>query len=146
MTAFPVVIRATSTRTPAAFNETIDRLYTGALRMTKSVLIINGTGVGGATDPVPGAVIEYTITYNNLTSTGGTGSSGVTVSNLVITENGSTAPNNWGTTTTQVVGSATDTNSGTIGGDSAASTVLTDTVPTVAAGVTGTFKFRRLIN
>ena len=146
MTAFPVVIRATSTRTPGAFNETIDRLYTGALRMTKSVLIINGTGVGGATDPVPGAVIEYTITYNNVTSTGGTGSSGVTVSNLVITENGNTAPNNWGTTTTQVVGSATDTNSGTISGDSAGSTVLTDTVPTVAAGVTGTFKFRRLIN
>ncbi len=146
MTDFPVVIRATSTNTPASFNETIDRLYTGALRMTKTATVTNGTGVGGATDAVPGAVIEYTITYTNVTSTGGTGSSGVTISNLVITENGSASPNNWATTTTQVVGSASDNNGGVLTGDSAGSGVLTNTVPTLAAGVTGTFKFSRTIN
>lgn len=145
MTGYPVVLRATSTLTPSSFNETIDRLYTGALRMDKSTTITNGTGVGGANDPVPGAVIEYTITYTNVTSTGGSGSSGITLSSIVITENGSVAPNNWGTTTTQVVGSAADTNSGAITGDTANSTSLTDTVPTLAPGASGTFKFRRTI-
>lgn len=142
---FPVVIRSTSTLTPSAYNETIDRLYTGFLRMDKSFVVINGTGVGGATDAVPGAVIEYTITYRNLATTGGTDNSTLTVSNLVITEDGAVAPNNWATYTNQVVGSASDTNGGTITGDAANSTVLTDTVPSVAPQVTGTFKFRRVI-
>lgn len=146
LTGYPVVIRSTSTTTPAAYNETIDRLYTGALQLSKSSTVINGTGVGAATDPVPGAVIEYTITYTNITSTGGSNSSGLTVSNLVVTEDGNAAPNNWGTTTTQVVGSAVDSNSGTITGDTAGSTLLKDTVTTVAPQSTGTFKFRRTIN
>jgi hypothetical protein len=68
MSAYPVVIRTTSTTTPSAFNETIDRLYTGAFRMTKSSAVVNTTGVGGATDPVPGAFIDYTIVYTNITS------------------------------------------------------------------------------
>jgi hypothetical protein len=143
---FPVVIRATSTNTPANYNETIDRFYTGFLRMNKSALVINATGVGGATDAVPGADIEYSIVYQNISSTGGTNNATLTVSNLVITENGSVAPNNWASTTTQVVGSGSDTNGGTITGDSLGSTLLTDTVPSIGPGVSGTFKFRRRIN
>ncbi len=142
---FPVVIRATSTTTPGAFNETIDRFYTGVFLMTKSAVVINGTGVGAATDPVPGALIEYTISYSNLASTGGVGNLGLTLSSIVITENGNTAPNNWGTTTTQVVGSSADAG-GTITGDTAASTVLTDSVASLAPQASGTFKFRRKIN
>ena len=141
---FPVVVRSTSTLTPAASNDTIDRLYTGFLRMDKTQLVTNGTGVGGLTDPVPGAVIEYTIVYSNISSAGGTGSSILTVANLVITENGNVAPNNWGTTTTQVVGSSSDAG-GTIAGDSAGSAVLTDTIVSLAPQVSGTFKFRRVI-
>ncbi|MDQ6788112.1 MAG: hypothetical protein M3033_15010 [Acidobacteriota bacterium] len=142
---FNVVVRSTSTVTPSAYNETIDRLYTGFLRMDKSAVVINSTGVGAPTDAVPGAVIEYTIVYNNLATTGGTGNSTLSVSNLVITENGSVAPNNWAATTDQVVGSASDTRGGTIVGDAANSTVLTNTVPTLAPQQSGTFKFRRVI-
>ena len=142
---FDVVVRSTSTQTPAAYNETIDRLYTGFLRMVKTAPVTNGTGVGGANDPVPGAVIEYTMVYTNISSTGGTGNSQLTVSNLVITENGSTGSNNWGTTTTHVAGSASDTLGGTITGDVALSSVLTDTVTTLAPQATGTFKFQRVI-
>lgn len=142
---FPMTIRATSTNTPGTFNETIDRLYTGVLRMDKTAVVTNGTGVGGPTDAVPGAVIEYIIKYSNITSTGGTGNSGLTISNVVITENGNAAPNNWGTRTTEVVGSASDPN-GTITGDTPGSTVLTDTISTIAPGGSGTFKFRRVIN
>jgi hypothetical protein len=147
---FAVVIRATSTLTPAASNETIDRLYTGFLRMVKTATVINGTGVGAATDAVPGAEIKYVIAYRNLASTGGADSSSLTISNLVITENGNVAPNNWGTTTNQVVGSAVDTRGGVattagITGDAANSTVLTNTVLTLAPQASGTFEFRRVI-
>ena len=142
---FDVVIRSTSVRTPTAYNETIDRFYTGILRMDKTAIVTNGTGVGGATDAVPGAVIEYTITYRNLASSGGTGNQTLTISNLVITENGAVAPNNWASSTDQVVGSASDTQSGTIVGDAANSTLLTDSVPTLAPQTTGLFKFKRVI-
>jgi hypothetical protein len=145
LTPFQTVIRATSANTAANSNDTIDRLYTGFLQLTKTALVINGTGVGGATDAVPGAVIEYSITYTNISSSGGTNNATLTVSSLVITENGNNAPNNWGTTTDQVVGSASDTLGGTITGDAAASTVLTDSVATLAPGQSGIFKFRRTI-
>jgi hypothetical protein len=141
---FAVVVRSTSTLTEDAYNETIDRLYTGFLRMDKTALVDNATGVGGSTDPVPGAEIEYTIVYRNLSSTGGTGNIQLTVSNLVITENGNIEPNNWGTTTDQVVDSASDPD-GTITGDSVGSDLLTDTVPSLAPQASGTFKFRRVI-
>ena len=145
LTPFQTVIRATSANTAANSNDTIDRLYTGFLQLTKTATVINGTGVGGATDAVPGAVIEYSITYTNISSSGGTNNATLTVSSLVITENGNNAPNNWGTTTDQVVGSASDTLGGTITGDAAASTVLTDSVATLAPGQSGIFKFRRTI-
>ncbi|MDH3492677.1 MAG: hypothetical protein OEM82_03940, partial [Acidobacteriota bacterium] len=146
LTAYPSVIRATSTITPAAFNETIDRLYTGALRMTKSYTVVNSTGVGGATDAVPGAVIAYTIGYTNITSTGGTGNGTLTLSNIVITEDGNAAPNTWGATTTHIVGSAADTGGGSITGDSAGSSLLVDTIPTLAPQAGGAFSFQRTIN
>ena len=144
---FPVVVRAASTLTPTAFNETIDRFYTGFLRMDKTATVINNTGVGSTTDAVPGAIIEYAITYRNISaaSANGSGNGELNVSNLVITENGAASPNNWGATTDQVVGSASDTRGGTIVGDAAGSSLLTDTVPTLAPQQLGVFKFRRVI-
>jgi len=56
------VIQATSTVTAAASNKTIDRLYTGYVRLDKSANISNATGVGSATDSVPGAVITNSYT------------------------------------------------------------------------------------
>lgn len=145
LTAYDTLIRATSGLDNTKKNDTIDRFYTGFVRMTKSFVIDNQTGVGAATDPVPGAYIVYTIAYQNISASGGTGNSTLTVSNLVITEDGNASPNNWGTTTTHNVGSATDTN-GTITGDSSAtSTVLTDTISTLAPGASGSFVFKRTI-
>lgn len=142
---YAVTMRASSTNTPASTNNTINRLYTGFLQLGKTASVVeNNTGNGGPNDYVPGAVIEYVITYANVSSTGGTNNSQLTASNIVITENGNAAPNNWGTTTDHVVG-ATDSGSGVIVGDVVGSTLLTDTVTSLAPGQSGTFRFRRRI-
>ncbi|MCP9495503.1 MAG: hypothetical protein MSG64_13740 [Pyrinomonadaceae bacterium MAG19_C2-C3] len=143
--AYPVTIRATSTTTTGAFNETINRLYTGFLRLDKTVAVNNTTGVGTATDAVPGADITYTINYSNI-SVGGGDSDNVqlTASSIVITEDGNATPNNWGTSTLHVVG-ATDSRGGTITGDVVGSTLLTDSVPTLGANQSGSFTFKRKI-
>ena len=52
LTGFATVIRAMSTITPAATNDTIDRLYTGFIRLEKTVTVNNSTGAGGPNDPV----------------------------------------------------------------------------------------------
>ena len=143
LTAFNTVVRATSTVTPAASNNTIDRAYTGFIQLTKSVSVFNGTGVGGATDAVPGAIITYSVVYTNLsTSNGDANCVKLTASNLVITEDGLSAPNNWGTFTVNS-GSPADP-SGTVVTVSA--TAYTDTVASLPGGATGTFTFKRLIN
>ncbi len=143
-TGFDVVVRATSTNTPSAFNDTIDRVYTGFVRFDKTATVINSTGIGGATDAVPGADIEYAITYTNISSAGGSGNHVLSANNIVITENGSAPPSTWGTTTDHVVG-ASDTHGGVIVGDLAGSVLLTDTVATLGPGQSGVFKFRRRI-
>ncbi|MFV0389742.1 MAG: beta strand repeat-containing protein [Pyrinomonadaceae bacterium] len=146
LTGYDNVIQATSQIDNTKSNQTIDRVYTGFVKLTKTATVTNGTGVGAATDAVPGAEVKYEIKYENIATTGGTGNATLTVNNLVITEDGTAGSNNWGTYTSQKVGSASDTNSGTITGDSAGSTSLTDTISTVAAGSSGTFSFVRVIN
>lgn len=144
LTGFNTVIRSASTNTPASVNDTIDRVYTGFIRLDKTATVANSTGVGAATDPVPGAQITYAITYTNVSSSGGTNNSTLTANNIVITENGNAAPNNWGANTNHVVG-ATDTRGGTITGDAAGSSLLTDTIGALAAGQSGIFTFKRVI-
>src|SRR6185369_9917902 len=61
LTGYDSIIRVTSGNTPASNNRTIDRLYTGFVRLDKASSVSNSTGVGGATDPVPGAVITYNV-------------------------------------------------------------------------------------
>lgn len=146
LTSFDTVVRAASGLTPADTNDTIDRLYTGFVRLTKTVVVANGTARGGATDAVPGAVITFSVAYLNLASTGGTNCVTLNASNLVITEDGAAGANNWGTYTTHVASSATDSRSGTITGDgTTTSNLLTDTVASLLAGQGGTFSFQRLI-
>jgi hypothetical protein len=143
LTGFSAIIRATSTVTPAANNKTIDRAYTGFVQLSKSFTVANGTGVGAATDPVPGAVITYSIAYSNISSSNGDANCvKLTASNLVITEDGLAAPNNWGTFTTNS-GSPADP-----GGtpNTVNATKYTDTVLSVAPGASGTFTFKRSIN
>jgi hypothetical protein len=71
----------------------------------------------------------------------------LTLSGIVITEDGSALPNNWGTITTHNATPApNDTRGGTIV-LSNSNTKLVDTVPgTLAPGASGTFTFRRTIN
>src|SRR5919112_3892658 len=113
---FGVTVRATSALTPASSNDTRDNLYTGLLKLLKPSLVFNSTGVGGASDPVPGADIEYTVTYSNISvGGGGAGCVDLVASNIVISEDGSAAPNTWGATTTQVLSPApSDSNGGTV--------------------------------
>jgi len=156
LTGYDTLIRATSGNTPAATNDTIDRVYTGFIQLTKTATIVNGTGVGGATDPVPGAVIVYAITYQNVSSVGGgAGNVQLTASNIVISENGSAGSNNWAATTTMLLGAGldpSDTTGGTItdgvtnGAVTAATNFLKDTIASLAAQQSGVFTFRRTIN
>jgi len=151
---FGVTVRATSALTPAQSNDTRDNLYTGFLKLVKSVLVFNSTGVGGASDPVPGADIEYSITYSNVsTGGGGAGCVDLVASNVVISEDGNAAPNNWGTTTTMLLSPVpADSNGGTItdgntnGAITAATTFLRDAAGTVNPGASKVFAFRRRIN
>ena len=144
LTGYDTIIRATSGNTPAANNKTIDRLYTGFVRLDKAFTVANATGVGAATDPVPGAVITYNITYTNIsTSNGDANCVKLTASNLVITEDGLAGTNNWGTYTTNS-GSPSDSASGTVVTVSA--TKYTDTIASLAGGASGVFTFKRSIN
>jgi hypothetical protein len=144
LTGYDTIIRATSNTTPAANNKTIDRLYTGFVRLDKVFSVNNSTGVGAATDPVPGAVITYTVTYTNVsTSNGDANCVKLTASNLVITEDGLAVPNNWGTYTTNS-GSPSDSGTGTVVTVSA--TKYTDTIASLAPGASAAFTFKRAIN
>ncbi len=142
LTGFDVVIRATSSATVTAANETIDRLYTGFIRLDKSAAVVSGSG--NASVAAPGAEIEFAITYSNITTAAGVGNSLLTAYNLVINENGNATPNNWGQTTDHITG-ASDTQGGVIIGDREGSTSLTDIVTTLEPGQSGVFKFKRRV-
>ena len=144
LTGFDTVIRATSTITPTATNDTIDRLYTGFIRLEKTVTVNNATGSGGPNDPVSGAEIEFAVRYSNVSSAQGIGSSLLTAHNLVISEDGKASPNNWAATTDHVTG-ASDTQAGMIIGDRDGSSSLSDIITTLEAGQSGVFKFKRRI-
>ncbi len=141
-TGFDTVIRATSTATQTAANETIDRVYTGFIRLDKSVTVLNAES--GSSLANPGAEIEFAITYSNVSSASGVGNGLLTAHNLVISENGMSAPNNWGDTTEHIIG-ATDNRGGMIIGDHDGSRSLTDIISTLEAGQSGVFKFRRRV-
>ena len=148
LTGYDAVIRATSQTNTALTNDTIDRVYTGFVRLVKSAVVSGGIAAGGTsnTDAIPGAVITYSVVYTNISTVATGGSIGLTASSLVITENGNVAPNDWGATTDQVVNSASDATTGAvITGDSAGSSVLTDTIPSLAPQANGTFSFARTI-
>ena len=143
LTGYDTIIRVTSTATPGAFNKTIDRLYTGFVRLDKAYTVLNA-GVGQSTDPVPGAVITYNITYTNVSSSNGDANCvKLTASSLVITEDGLAGTNNWGTYTTNF-GSPSDSGSGTAAIVTA--TKYTDTIASLAPGASAVFTFKRTIN
>jgi hypothetical protein len=145
-----------------ATNATIDRVYTGYLKMVKESRVLAGTGPAvqgsdgtfSSTDkkPAPGNILEYRITYTNISEAqAGTGNLILNASKVVIVEDGtlSTAlgdkKNNWALDndgngqidTSNVTGSAADSGASTItffsgkpattsGADQTGTTVTTD--------------------
>ncbi len=140
LASFDTVIRATSTISPSATNETIDRIYTGFLKLDKSVRVLNST----ANAATSGAELEFAITYSNISTADGIGCALLVAQNIVINESGNAAPNNWGATTDHIVG-AYDSRGGLISGDRAGSTSLSDQIASLGPGLSGVFKFRRRV-
>jgi hypothetical protein len=117
--AFPVVINAFTGGTVAvapggevsvtgttASNKTIDKVYTGFIKMEKKTRILPGSGPAvvaadasfstASKTPAQGNIIEYQITYENISDKlVGTGNVILNATGLVITEDGTTT-NTWG--------------------------------------------------
>ncbi len=204
ITAFIDSTTPTGDPTGKPSNTTIDRVYTGFLRMVKQSRVLPGTGpaVGqgqgdftttpgaafdplanptGATvttsevprNPAPGNILEYRITYINIsTPQAGTGDIILNANNVVITEDGTTGSNNWALDndkngaidSSNIVGTAKDSGASTINflsgnpaskpaGDQTGTTVdadVTKYVDTVTGQVapnqSRTFGFQRKIN
>jgi hypothetical protein len=146
-----------------AKNITIDRLYTGFLKMQKEAQVYkieNGITTivspfsSSAPKAAPGEYIEYRINYSNISEAVPTGSNsvGLAASNINILEKGDIpGGNNWATTTTHKPNTAQDSN-GVIKYDNGASknsdTAIAeylDTVPTLAPGAFGQFTFTRQV-
>jgi hypothetical protein len=156
-------------------NATIDRVYTGFLRLFKEARVLaanNNELQAFSTAPAtanirPGNIIEYRITYTNIFILPGSGSNNqiLSAANVVITENGILGTNNWakdqdtdGTIDTSNVPSTTTKTNGTLtfapSGDVQGTTAATDVTQyqndlgatSIAPTGTGTFTFRRRVN
>lgn len=125
-------VTAKSANTGTASDTTVDRILLGG------IINMNKTATCAASCE-PGDTITYTISFSNISST-------LTASGLVITENGTAAPNNWGTLTTAVGAPAVTGVSGATVSYNAGSTVLTSSSMTLAPGSSGTLTFQRKIN
>jgi hypothetical protein len=154
-------------------NVTIDRVYTNYLRLEKKARLLESDGTTRviptdgsfttdqtalAAAATPGRIIEYQITYTNVSTGAGSGTGSVILpaNNLVITENGTAGNNTWFNLTldpkypTPANGTAVDPQ-GTITVTTAANGAVTDiqtytnTVTSVAPQGTGTFTFQRKI-
>ncbi|MBN3891192.1 MAG: hypothetical protein HWQ43_19260 [Nostoc sp. JL31] len=139
-------------------NITIDRVYTGFLKLLKVSRVLQGTGpvVQGndgtfsinAKKPAPGNIIEYQIQYTNISDPqSGTGNVILNANKVVITEDGTQSPNNWALDndtngqidTSNIVGSAKDSGSATIqffSGNPATNSGIDQTGTTTNADVT----------
>ena len=157
---FPVPITASIDTDPVnnngfeGSNITIDRVYTGFLKLIKESRILQGDGPAvqsgdelwsdGGQTPAPGNIIEYRVIYTNISEpASGTGNVVLNADNVVVTEDGTGVNgNNWALDndndtvldTSNIVGSATDSRGGTIDfyNDSTGSTVTIDQSGTTA--------------
>ncbi|MBE9036749.1 beta strand repeat-containing protein [aff. Roholtiella sp. LEGE 12411] len=143
---------------PDSQNITIDRVYTGFLKLLKVSRILPGIGpVVQGNDgtfstalkkPAPGNIIEYQIQYTNISNAqAGTGNVILNADKLVITEDGTQSPNNWALDndnntqidTSNIVGSAKDSGTATIqfySGNPASTSGIDQTGTTVNTDVT----------
>jgi hypothetical protein len=163
---FPAVVLAVGDKDVIngtdAQNITIDRLYTGYLRLAKEAQVyktVNGvTTIVSPFSPnpakaEPGQYIEYRIKYTNISEPVPTNSNsvGLSANNIKIVENGTAGGNTWGTLTEHKPQSAQD-NQGSIQYDNGTKTngdlvigEYLDTIPSVAPGAVGQFTFTRQV-
>ena len=140
------------------FESTGDTIITGSIDVQKAQTIVNGTGVGAATDAVKNAIVTYTITITgklpNATPTSSLSAGPwdrverfpLQSSAVQLIEDGAVAPNNWATWTDAVPGSATCSSPATISGDTAGSSLYNFNLTNpVTAGQVITCSFQRKI-
>jgi hypothetical protein len=151
LVGYDTVIRATSANTNTVHNDTIDRVYTGFVQLDKSVSAIINSDLtkGGPNDPVPGAIIEYTVAYKNVSSNAGSNNGLLNATSVTITDLG-TGVNNWTANATYVANSASSQlvfpvatspyGNITVSGSPVDSVAVV--LPGLQAGARGTFKFR----
>ena len=151
-TGYDTILTVASVMDPLVSNNTIDRLFPGYLKLNKTAVVVNGTGVGAATDPVPGADIQYTVTATNVSDAPtGSGSVDLPAQLVVITEDGDAGTNNWAGTTNYVAGE-TANNDGTtvvptvgVSTGAVASSKYIAVIGTLNGGKVGTLAFTRKI-
>lgn len=146
-------------------NTSVDRLYTGFMRTLKEARILAADGTTVLQDFTsspstanirPGNIMEYRISYTNISTSGGTGNITLNANKIVITEDGTgndpaSPKNNWGLDndknsiidTSNIVGSAIDSKGGNITFFSG----LTGTTPAVdQTGTTSLTDITKYIN
>lgn len=146
-------------------NTSIDRLYTGFMRTLKEARILAADGTTVLQDYTslpstanirPGNIMEYRISYTNISTSGGTSNIALNANKIVITEDGTgndpaALNNNWGLDkdnnniidTSNIVGSAIDSKGGNITFFSG----LTGTTPAVdQTGTTSATDITKYIN
>ena len=92
------------------YNVTVNQVYTGYLQLVKEARVLRDDGSGlaevsgmgyddpdSAKQPAPADVLEYRITYTNISEdgAGGTGNGLLQADDIVITEDGTAGGNNW---------------------------------------------------
>ncbi|NJK47862.1 hypothetical protein HC931_06500 [Candidatus Gracilibacteria bacterium] len=162
---------AASPNVEPIFNLKIDRAYTGYLNLLKQSRILQGTGPAVPSGqgifsidpkfPAPGNIIEYRITYTNISTPPSTAVSGSTLLNansVVINEDGTASGNTWVGSTTHESGTVAEpgttvnyfnggSNLGTAEPTSGqAVSRYVNNVGALSGGDTGAFTFRRKVN
>jgi len=149
------------------FNIKMDRVYTGYLSLLKASRVLQGTGLAVGGDqglftgvnpktPSPGNIIEYQITYKNIsTAASGSGNVILNANNIVITEDGAVSSNNWATFTLNVASSAADATAGAVityfNGVTATTTTdvnvtrYLDSISTIVPNASGILTFQRVV-
>jgi hypothetical protein len=153
-------------------NITLDRLYTGYMKLVKEARILSAdknTVIQDWTDAAsggglltakaaPGQYIEYRIRYQNISvPANGSGNVTLNANNFKLTEDGFTLPNNWSSFTTHQQN--TTASQGTVNYFTGANAPVGSTdpadgndvgkyeniVPTIAPAGQGVFQFRRVV-
>lgn len=158
------------------YNDTIDRVYTGFLKLVKECRILKGSGPdvklgdenfspAGKT-AAPGNIIEYRVTYTNISSSQSGSNNNVilNIAGIILTEDGKARDNNWArdndnngvVDTSHVFQAAKDQNGivtyldASVSITDALGVSVTTYIDTIASplqpGQAGTFTFQRKIN